>query len=80
MQCMSACRCARHALVPGSDTRFGVQEQVAQLKASRDKLIAQVSMQLAETDRMSVESTALAQVKLHIIACLATPRPLCLLD
>ena len=46
----------------------GAHLQVAQLKASRDKLIAQVSVQLAETDRMSVESAALAQVA-HTVIC-----------
>ena len=47
--------------------------QVARLKASRDKLIAQVSIQLAETDRMSVESAALAQVLHALTTDLAWP-------
>jgi hypothetical protein len=36
--------------------------QVALLKASRDKLIAQVSMHMSDADRMAAESGALSQV------------------
>lgn len=36
--------------------------QVAQLKASRDKLLAELERQFLEVDRLSVENSALSQV------------------
>ena len=37
-------------------------EQVAQLKSSRDKLLAELERQFLEVDRLSVENSALSQV------------------
>ena len=36
--------------------------QVAQLRASRDKLLAELEKQFLEVDRLSVENSALSQV------------------
>ena len=36
--------------------------QVTQLRASRDKLLAELEKQFLEVDRLSVENTALSQV------------------
>lgn len=44
--------------------------QVAQLRVSRDKLLAELEKQFLEVDRLSVENSALAQVILP--SCHAT--------